>query len=102
MDGKKLANGDKYRGEALFLRSWWYFSLYRVFGGVPVTTTVVSPADAKTIARCSDEDMYNRLTQDLSEAISLLPAKGQPRLQGNQDCSTDTACQGLSHFRKIS
>ena len=75
MDGKKLTNGDKYRGEALFLRSWWYFSLYRVFGGVPVTTTVVSPADAKTIARCSDEDMYNRLTQDLSEAISLLPAK---------------------------
>ena len=47
MDGKKLTNGDKYRGEALFLRSWWYFSLYRVFGGVPVTTTVVSPADAK-------------------------------------------------------
>ena len=41
MNGKKLANGDKYRGEALFLRSWWYFSLYRVFGGVPVTTTVV-------------------------------------------------------------
>lgn len=40
-----------------------------------MTTTVVSPSDAKTIARCSDEDMYNRLTQDLSEAISLLPAK---------------------------
>lgn len=75
MDGKKLTNGDKYRGEALFLRSWWYFSLYRVFGGVPVTTTVVSPADAKKIARCSDEDMYNRLTDDLTEAIGLLPAK---------------------------
>ena len=75
MAGKTLVNGDKYRGEALFLRSWWYFSLYRVFGGVPVTTTVVSPADAKNIARCSDEDMYNRLTEDLTEAISLLPEK---------------------------
>ena len=75
MAGKTLVNGDKYRGEALFLRSWWYFSLYRVFGGVPVTTTVVSPADAKNIARCSDEDMYNRLTEDLTEAIGLLPEK---------------------------
>ena len=75
MAGKTLVNGDKYRGEALFLRSWWYFSLYRVFGGVPVTTTVVSPADAKNIARCSDEDMYNRLTEDLTEAIGLLPVK---------------------------
>ena len=75
MAGKTLVNGDKYRGEALFLRSWWYFSLYRVFGGVPVTTTVVSPADAKNIARCSDEDMYNRLTEDLTEAIDLLPVK---------------------------
>ena len=75
MAGKTLVNGDKYRGEALFLRSWWYFSLYRVFGGVPVTTTVVSPADAKNIARCSDEDMYNRLMEDLTEAISLLPEK---------------------------
>ena len=75
MAGKTLVNGDKYRGEALFLRSWWYFSLYRVFGGVPVTTTVVSPADAQNIARCSDEDMYNRLTEDLTEAIALLPEK---------------------------
>ena len=75
MAGKTLVNGDKYRGEALFLRSWWYFSLYRVFGGVPVTTTVVSPADAKNIARCRDEDMYNRLTEDLTEAIALLPEK---------------------------
>lgn len=75
MAGKTLVNGEKYRGEALFLRSWWYFSLYRVFGGVPVTTTVVSPADAKNIARCSDEDMYNRLTEDLTEAIALLPVK---------------------------
>lgn len=75
MEGKNIANADKYRGEALFLRSWWYFTLYRVFGPVPVTTVVVSPADAKKVARCSDEDMYRRLSEDLSEAIDLLPAK---------------------------
>ena len=75
MEGKELANGDKYRGEVLFLRAWWYFNLYRVFGGVPVTTKVVSPAEAKTIARCSDEQMYDRLTEDLTAAVELLPEK---------------------------
>ena len=75
MNGKTLTNGDKYRGEALFLRSWWYFSLYRVFGTVPVTTVVVAPADAKKVRRCTDDEMYSRLTEDLSEAIDLLPAK---------------------------
>ena len=75
MEGKTLANGDKYRGECLFLRSWWYFSLYRVFGVVPVTRTVVTPVQAKEIPRCTDEEMYNLLVVDLKEAIDLLPAK---------------------------
>ncbi len=57
------------------MRSWWYFNLYRVFGTVPVTTTVVKPAEAKTVARCSDDDMYNRLVEDLENSISLLPEK---------------------------
>ena len=75
LGGKNIANADKYRGELLFMRSWWYFNLYRVFGTVPVTTTVVKPADAKTIARCSDDDIYNRLVEDLENSISLLPEK---------------------------
>lgn len=75
LNGKNIANADKYRGELLFMRSWWYFNLYRVFGTVPVTTTVVKPADAKNIARCSDDDMYNRLVEDLENSISLLPEK---------------------------
>ena len=44
MAGAKIPNYDKYRGECLFLRSWWYFNLYRVFGVVPVTRTVTAPA----------------------------------------------------------
>ena len=75
MSGKTLANGDKYHGECLFMRSWWYFSLYRVFGVVPVTRAVVTPVQAKTIPRCTEEEMYNLLVEDLKEAIDLLPAK---------------------------
>ena len=70
-----LQNYNQYRGEALFLRAWNYFNLYRAFGGVPITRVVVSPEKAKTIARCSDEDMFNLLVEDLTEAASLLPDK---------------------------
>lgn len=74
MAGAKIANYDKYRGECLFLRSWWYFNLYRVFGVVPISRTVVAPADAKLIPRCTEEEMYTLLTEDLSEAARLLPS----------------------------
>ena len=72
--GAKIANYDKYRGECLFLRSWWYFNLYRVFGVVPIARTVVAPAAAKLIPRCTEEEMYTLLTEDLSEAARLLPS----------------------------
>ena len=76
LDGRSdIANADRYRGELLFIRAWHYFTLYRVFGVVPLTTTVVAPADAKGIARCSQDEMYARLTEDLTEAASLLPDK---------------------------
>ncbi|MGM9768508.1 MAG: RagB/SusD family nutrient uptake outer membrane protein [Candidatus Cryptobacteroides sp.] len=71
--GKDFPNIGKYRGECLFIRSWFYFNLYRTFGTVPVTTTVVTPAKAKTIKRCTDEEMYNLLVNDLTEAAELLP-----------------------------
>ena len=74
MAGAKIANYDKYRGECLFMRSWWYFNLYRVFGVVPITRTVVAPAAAKLIPRCTEEEMYTLLTEDLAEAARLLPS----------------------------
>lgn len=78
MTGAKIANYDKYRGECLFLRSWWYFNLYRVFGVVPITRTVVTPAAAKLIPRCTEEEMYTLLTEDLAEAARLLPPTPGP------------------------
>lgn len=74
MAGKEsLPNYRQYRGELLFIRSWFYFNLYRAFGVVPVTRTVVSPADAKFIPRCTQEEMYELLRSDLTEAAALLP-----------------------------
>ena len=73
MNGVQIPNYNKYRGECLFMRSWWYFNLYRTFGVVPIARTVVPPAAAKLIPRCTEEEMYSLLTEDLAEAARLLP-----------------------------
>ena len=64
----------QYKAEVLFLRSWWYFNLYRCFGGVPVVTKVETPADSKLVPRCTDEQMYARLVEDLTYAAENLPS----------------------------
>lgn len=65
----------QYKAEALFLRSWWYFNLYRCFGGVPLVTKVETPADSKLVPRCTAEQMYSRLVEDLTYAAGNLPDK---------------------------
>ena len=75
LDGVNIPNGDRYRGECLFLRAWYYFNLYRTFGVVPLTRVTVRPAEAQKIPRCTDEQMYTLLSGDLAIAAELLPEK---------------------------
>lgn len=64
---------NQYKGEALFVRAYCYFNMYRVWGEVPVTRTVVSPKEALKIGRCTKEEMYQYLYEDLTLAAKLLP-----------------------------
>lgn len=65
----------QYKGEALFIRAYTYFNMYRLWGGVPTTRTVVSVAEALQIGRSSEEQMYEFITGDLREIIDneMLP-----------------------------
>ncbi|WP_203258302.1 RagB/SusD family nutrient uptake outer membrane protein [Hyunsoonleella ulvae] len=66
---------NQIRGEALFLRSYHYFTLVKLWGGVPlITNTITSTeADAINIPRSSTEEVYAQITSDLVLAASLLP-----------------------------
>ena len=75
MEGKDFAKLPEYKGEALFIRSWFYFNLYRTFGVVPIVTTVATPAESKKTPRCTEAQMYERLVEDLTLAAGLLPEK---------------------------
>ena len=68
---------DRLMGEAKFLRAYYYFLQVRIFGGVPLFTTPISPDDieAREFSRASIGEAYALINQDLKDAIELLPEK---------------------------
>lgn len=77
--GDVLSQGvaDRIRGEALFLRGYFYHELLWMFGEVPVFTSVPTVEEARSVSRSSREEVYDRITSDLSEAANLLPTSAE-------------------------
>jgi hypothetical protein len=65
----------QYKGEALFIRAFVYFNMYRTWGGVPTTRKVVTVAEALQIGRSSEEEMMELMAGDLKQIVeeNLLP-----------------------------
>ena len=59
-------------GEALFLRSYYYFLLTQVFGDVPLYLKV-TPPDQLKIKKISKTDIYKQISSDCDKAANLLP-----------------------------
>ncbi|GGZ87879.1 RagB/SusD family nutrient uptake outer membrane protein [Algibacter mikhailovii] len=62
-------------GEALFLRSFHYFTLVKMWGSVPLITESIQSTDPESvqIPRSTAIEIYNQITSDLELAASLLP-----------------------------
>ena len=63
---------NRVTGEALFLRSYYYFLLTQVYGDVPLFTTLVSP-DKLRAPRTAKADIYKQIITDCDRAADLLP-----------------------------
>lgn len=61
------------KGQAYFLRAFYYFNLVRLFGGVPLIIKQVSSQDDAQQPRASFQDTYAQIKKDLDSAIALLP-----------------------------
>ena len=59
-------------GEALFLRSYYYFLLTQVFGDVPLFTKVVPPDELK-VPKTPKATIYAQIEADCERAAGLLP-----------------------------
>ena len=65
----------RYKGEALYIRSLFYYNLAIIFGNVPLQLTdVASPGDVN-LKQYSANEVYAQIITDLTLAETLLPAK---------------------------
>ena len=62
-------------GEAYFLRGYFYFYLVKVYGGVPVITTPVTPSEYGNIPRASYHESFEQVASDFSKAVDRLPLR---------------------------
>ena len=63
---------NRIMGEALFLRSYYYFLLTQVFGDVPMYLKV-TPPDQLKIAKSTKDVIYAQILKDCEKAATLLP-----------------------------
>jgi len=62
-------------GEVAFLRAYYYFTLVRVFGNVPLfTDRRLGIADSRTLKQAPKTEVYAQIEKDLTSAIAALPA----------------------------
>lgn len=64
----------RYMAEAKFMRGFYYFTLVRLFGGVPIMTTETTSLNDLSVARASVDEVYTLIVQDFTEAETVLPA----------------------------
>lgn len=68
------ARRDPIIGEALFLRSFYYFQLVQVFGDVPLLTSILPPDQLKT-PRTPKAEIFAQIEADCDRAAGFLPAQ---------------------------
>lgn len=59
--------------EAKFMRGFYYFTLVRLFGDVPLQLTETASLENLTVARAPVEDVYKQIIQDFTDAETVLP-----------------------------
>lgn len=67
---------QEFIAEAKFIRAYYYFSLVKRYGGVPVLKTpqdISTPIEELQLPRSTEKDVYMFIKEDLDEAIAGLP-----------------------------
>lgn len=89
-DRKQLA------GEALFIRAYHYFNMVRLFGGVFLVHTPISPAQAKSMNRATAAEIYKLIEADLkTAAVSMNSLKFSQIANENKGRANSWAAKGL-------
>lgn len=78
IDGAAIADAqrkDRLKGEAHFLRAYFYHNLLRAYGGVPIVTDVAELGDTDlNVPRNSFAETVDFIVEEADRAAALLPA----------------------------
>lgn len=75
-----FAGKEALYGEVYFMRAYYYFTLVKMFGDVPLfTDRRLSLSDSRSLERAPKADVYKQIELDLNNAISVLPAVQQQK-----------------------
>ncbi|MFT3982012.1 MAG: RagB/SusD family nutrient uptake outer membrane protein [Ferruginibacter sp.] len=89
----EFAGKESLYGEIYFLRAYYYFTLVRFFGDVPLfLDRRLGPTDASGLTRAPKAEVYAAIEADLNTAIASLPAVAQQVEKGR---ATKYAAQAL-------
>ena len=89
IDIADAGNQAAYTAEAKFLRAFAYFKLVRLFGDVPLVTSVVNPNETDLIfTRVATEQVYAQIVSDLQDGVANLDNSHKSR-------ASKAASQGL-------
>lgn len=80
---------NRYHGEALFMRAYYYFDLARMFGTVPL----VLETTPQNLPKASPEELFGQIATDLLSAIEKLPST--PYSSSDIGRATKWAAQGM-------
>lgn len=78
--GENIEDEDvkKYMAEAKFFRAWYYWKLFRIFGGIPLITRPLDSDDPELYStRASRVETADFIIEDLTDATENLPTKNQ-------------------------
>lgn len=67
-----VTDRKQFAGEAMFIRAYHYFNLVRLYGGVFLVHTPISPAESKTMNRVSVAEIYKLIEADLKTAATWM------------------------------
>lgn len=65
---------QRLKGEALFLRAYFYYTMVGGYGDIPLVTEVITAEEANTVEKSPESEVWKQIIADLEEAATLLPA----------------------------
>lgn len=86
-DEQLIRTRERMKGEAFFLRAYFYFELIKRYGGVPLFTKSLTVEEAQQATRASYDDCMKQIIADCDSAANRLPEqyKGSSESVGFDD-----------------